>query len=489
MQRSDFSSKLSDESGLTKFLSFLRASPGARAGLLLLAWLAVWFIGGLVEYAHHASVWFPPAGLTFAVLFVVGLRATPILMLAAILVTIFTNNDYQINLQNIEVIESGIFFGIAHIVPYYAGSALLRWLTQTKQLTLPLSIISFLLIAATSALLATALVLVSLIFTGMMSSQELSATWLPFWIGDMAGIMVLGPLFFSVIHILYPQKTFKILEHIEGQLPVATAQYKYKLMISFTLVAAAMLLAKFTQSMDSSFAIFFLVLPHMWIACTENAFYNILSLALSSFLIVFLVDVLGLMNFVMVYQYAINVVATNAMFAIAIPALTASNHQLKTKVFTDGLTQTASREYLFQQATVEIRRAQWKNNDLCMLVYDIDHFKQINDVHGHDVGDKALKALSERVKQFLRPADILGRFGGDEFIVLLPETNVDTAMVVANRLLKEINGLQLINSEQLSISIGITQMQHNDDFESLFKRADSALYQAKRAGRNSIFQH
>jgi diguanylate cyclase (GGDEF)-like protein len=227
----------------------------------------------------------------------------------------------------------------------------------------------------------------------------------------------------------------------------------------------------------------------MWIACTENAFFNILSLALTSLLVVFLVDVLSLMDFVMVYQFAINVVATNAMFAIAIPALTAHNHQLKAKIFTDSLTKAASREYLIQQGEIELRQAQWHKQAFCMLVYDIDHFKKINDLHGHDMGDQALKIISHGVKQLLRPADLLGRYGGDEFVVLLPNTNVHTAMTVSNRLLEHINSIQLVIDEQLSVSIGVSEMQPDDDFESLFKRADNALYAAKRAGRNCVFQH
>ncbi len=97
--------------------------------------------------------------------------------------------------------------------------------------------------------------------------------------------------------------------------------------------------------------------------------------------------------------------------------------------------------------------------------------------------------LSHVVKQLLRPADLLGRYGGDEFVVLLPATNEHTAVAIANRLLEHINNIQLINGERLSVSVGITQMKQDDDFESLFKRTDKALYEAKRSGRNCIFQH
>ncbi|MEP1382249.1 MAG: diguanylate cyclase [Paraglaciecola sp.] len=489
MERNEFSSSWRYINYKLGWLRFLQNSGAARAGLLLLSWVGIWFVGGLVEYTHHASVWFPPAGLTFAVLFVVGGRAVPILMVAAILVTILTNRHYQIDLHNIGLLKASVLFGIAHIIPYYAGSKVLYWLTQVQRLTLPLLIIYFLLIAAISALIAAMLVIGSLILSDMMPVNDFSTTWLPFWIGDMAGIIVLGPLFFCIIRHVYPDKYFKILDHIGVQSSSASPQYKYKILLSLGLVLLAMLLAKFTHSMNSSFAIFFLVLPHMWIACSENAFFNIVSLALSSLLVVFLVDTLYLMNFVMVYQYAITVVAANALFAIAIPALISRNHQLQSKVFIDSLTQTASREYLIQQCETQILHSQRRSQPFCLLVLDIDYFKKINDSYGHDVGDQALKTLSDTVKQLLRPADLLGRYGGDEFVVLLPDTDEQLAATIANRLLVQINTIELIKDEPLSVSIGVTLMDQYDDFQSLFKRADNALYDAKKSGRNCVFQH
>ena len=164
-------------------LRFFQSNYLARAGLLLFSWLAVWLVGGLVEYTSHASVWFPPAGLTFAALFVVGARAIPVLMIAAIIVTGLTNDNYQLQITDSELLKAGLYFGVAHVLPYYLGSKLLSWLIENKHLSLAQLIISFCLVATISALVATMTVLSSLVLTNMMPVGAFSTTWLPFWIG------------------------------------------------------------------------------------------------------------------------------------------------------------------------------------------------------------------------------------------------------------------------------------------------------------------
>ena len=138
------------------------------------------------------------------------------------------------------------------------------------------------------------------------------------------------------------------------------------------------------------------------------------------FLIVFLVHVLGLMDFVMVYQFAINVIAANTLFGLALPTLLADNIQLRKVAFTDNLTQVASRDRLEHRALLEINKARQDAEDFTLMVFDIDNFKQINDEFGHHIGDRALQQLCLIAQHSLRPGDLLGRFGGDEFVILLP---------------------------------------------------------------------
>jgi diguanylate cyclase (GGDEF)-like protein len=457
-----------------------------RHGLLFVIWLGVWYISGLVEYTEHASVWFPAAGLTFAALFLLGLRAIPALMLAAMVVTIVTAREYNLPLTLTEMLYAGILFSIAHIIPYYLASRLLRWLGKTNLQSLPQFVISFLLVAACFSLLATSLVLGALILSNMMPVEAFKDAWLPFWIGDMAGVMVLAPLFAGLLSRLYPQVKFDLTELIGKQKVRASKQYKYKLAICILLITLSMLLAYLTQAQESAFAIFFLVIPHMWIACTENALFTVLSLAISSLLIALLAHVLGLMDYVMVYQFAINVVAANALFGLAVPALTNDNKNLRKMVFTDSLTQVASREHLVQRAQMEIHRSQQENKPLSLLVLDIDHFKKVNDEHGHSIGDQALKEISRIAQQSLRPKDVLGRFGGDEFVILLPNTTAVTVAGIANRILENTSRVSVIQGQSLSVSIGIAEMSMEDSFNTLFERADKALYKAKNSGRNRI---
>ena len=144
--------------------------------LLFLLWLAVWMLGLLVEYTEHASVWFPAAGLTFAALFIVGVRVIPVLLAACVCITYWAGHYYQLNLNFWQLTQAGLLFAIAHIVPYYAGARLLRHIALSSVFNLPLFVISFLVVAALAALLATALVLCALVVSGMLPLAEVSRT-------------------------------------------------------------------------------------------------------------------------------------------------------------------------------------------------------------------------------------------------------------------------------------------------------------------------
>ena len=333
----------------TYLIRQLRQSSVLRGTTFVFAWLAIWQLGRLVEYTEHASVWFPAAGLTFAVLLIAGARAIPPVMVSAIVITVWAGYHYDLGLSLSELIFAGVLFGVAHITPYFLGARILSMLSKTGNMTVPQLIVTFLVSSAIVSLFATFLVIGALILSDMMSADALKETWLPFWIGDLAGVVVLAPIFTAIIAMIYPKPDFNIAEYVgQGQLR-HTKEYKYKVLVVLLMITSAMLLARWTGSPESAFAIFFLAVPHMWIACTESAFYNVITLAMTSFLIALYVHLFGLMDHVMVYQFAINVVAANALFGIAVPALTAHNQKLQKLVLTDSLTQAASRDHFMQR--------------------------------------------------------------------------------------------------------------------------------------------
>ena len=464
----------------------LRQSLLVRSIFLLLLWLLVWEIGWLVEYTHHASVWYPVAGLTFAALLLMGLSAVPALLVGCVGITFYTAAHYQIELAPLALLNAGIAFGFAHIMPYALGALALRALTQHGIRDITTVIVCFLLIAAGSSLLATVLVLPTLVITDMMPLSDVEKTWLPFWIGDMAGVLVLGPFFVGLLSAMLPGALFRLTDMSGWQTPTVTRKVLAKVLVTALLLSLCMWLAYWTRSANSAFAIFFLVIPHMWIACSESPLWNATSVALSSFLIAFWVHLFDLMDFVMVYQFAICVIGANTLFGLAVPTLLADNLHLRRVAFTDALTQVASRDRLEQRAALEVIRCQQEQRPLALMVFDIDFFKQINDEFGHHVGDQALQQLCRVVQQNLRPTDTLGRFGGDEFVVLLPQTSQDAAALIAERIIEQLQAIRVADVVSLTASFGVAALQLDEDYEGLFRRADHALYQAKMAGRNRV---
>ncbi len=161
----------------------------------------------------------------------------------------------------------------------------------------------------------------------------------------------------------------------------------------------------------------------------------------------------------------------------------------------DELTQLANRRNLFQMLKRQIALSFRHNEDLTIAVVDLDFFKRINDEFGHSMGDSVLVEFAKLCRETLRKTDLIGRIGGEEFLVALPKTNLQKATLILNKLKnstielpKRCPQLAPLNEKggKLSISIGITQLMETDSSDKLFIRADEALYKAKENGRNQI---
>jgi diguanylate cyclase (GGDEF)-like protein len=162
---------------------------------------------------------------------------------------------------------------------------------------------------------------------------------------------------------------------------------------------------------------------------------------------------------------------------------------LTNQVQRDALTQLASRQYLLDVLTQEMDQAAGKSSDLTVAMADLDHFKEINDTLGHLVGDRVLKEVAHRIATSVRDKDLIGRYGGEEFLLIFPQTSLQVAQQVAERIRLHVGGTPIHLPEHsipITISIGLTRFNCDDTLESLLQRADSAMYAAKQAGRNCI---
>ncbi len=157
---------------------------------------------------------------------------------------------------------------------------------------------------------------------------------------------------------------------------------------------------------------------------------------------------------------------------------------------TDGLTRLYNRRHFMERAESEFERSRRYQRELSVLLLDADHFKHVNDDHGHETGDRVLRVLAGACRQSLRQLDVIGRYGGEEFVVLLPETSAALAAETAERLRREIEQLRVpspVGEIHVTVSIGVaTAGPATESVAALINEADRALYEAKRGGRNRV---
>ena len=156
----------------------------------------------------------------------------------------------------------------------------------------------------------------------------------------------------------------------------------------------------------------------------------------------------------------------------------------------DGLTQAHVKRYLLESLDKEMIRARRHVRDLSLIMFDIDHFKKINDFHGHLAGDHVLKELAKIVQGRIRRDEVFARYGGEEFAILLPETGLEGARALADKLLERVEQSSFVfqnETIQVTISVGVSRLEESHKSSTdLVKSADEKLYEAKRGGRNRV---
>jgi len=165
---------------------------------------------------------------------------------------------------------------------------------------------------------------------------------------------------------------------------------------------------------------------------------------------------------------------------------------VKKEAVTDGLTGLPNRKLFDMEIDRIMAEAREKNTKMCLLVMDIDHFKNFNDTYGHQVGDQVLRLVGKTLQQGVKGKDVAARYGGEEFCAILPETDKKAAFSVAESLRLAVANKEVINRStgeklgKITMSIGLAEYNRKEKVAELIERADTALYKAKHAGRNNV---
>ncbi len=167
-------------------------------------------------------------------------------------------------------------------------------------------------------------------------------------------------------------------------------------------------------------------------------------------------------------------------------ALLKSYSEVSRLAVTDQLTGLYNRYYIFNKLNEEIKRAKRFGKNFCVILLDVDNFKNINDEFGHDVGDLVLFEVAEVLRDMTRSVDTVGRLGGEEFIVICPNTDIVGGKITAEKIRSSIQGLHVPDVGKITVSLGVAEFTGSETAHELIKFADLALYRAKRSGKNRV---
>lgn len=162
------------------------------------------------------------------------------------------------------------------------------------------------------------------------------------------------------------------------------------------------------------------------------------------------------------------------------------NREYENRASFDSLTGLYNR-YKFSELYVSTYRTMLqRENKLSLILLDIDHFKRINDTYGHNIGDSVLKRITQTLKENIRNIDIACRWGGEEFLLLLPTATLQSAISIANKIRENIHTIEIEPAGGVTISCGVSEVRIGEEMEEVVERADRALYLAKNSGRNCV---
>lgn len=458
---------------------------------IIALWIGTFLLARALEHSPHASLWFPPAAVTFAALLVAGPRVLPALFISCAAATYLTELRYADEVRTGVLVWSSVAFATTHCLAYGLPAALLRSDASHAALndvTLR-SVSRFILLGAAGAALAALMGVAALVSTGLIDTETPGRLVSAWWLGDFVGLITLAPLMIRLIaHAAGDRLAHRAVQsspfHAEASVVSSRAAWKLAAMGGVTL--AMLVAAHAMQEPDLLLAL--LVVPlvlQLWVVHTESRTAALHGVVLFSLLTVGGGALLDTGEHVVTLQFAAIGLAANTYFGLAVPALYASNARLREQVTRDRLTRVMSRAYFEDRATHEIQRAATDGRTVAMVLFDLDRLKHINDTHGHAAGDAVLAELAARCASTMRPGDLIGRLSGDEFAVLLTDADAAVADGAIGRM------RSALDSAPFAGGVGIVTASFGravavpgaSDLAELLHAADAAMYADKRRRR------
>lgn len=316
---------------------------------------------------------------------------------------------------------------------------------------------------------------------------------------DIITISVSNFLLWSGVYVSYAgsQQFFGVKSRAWPWMALITAALLLSLWYSMVTPSYIIRLACFTSLMAVLFAV------HAWLIFRQGAFTFAKALTAAVLLAMTGIQLMRLATFTVappqngitdtsVYQviYVSSFAFATLLMSIGLVLMATDRlrAELEHLATHDSLTNALTRRHMDQACHMELERSRRTGRSTAMLMMDLDHFKAVNDTYGHQAGDQVLVNFVIKVNALLRPSDLLGRFGGEEFIALLPETELEEAMVVAQRIRAMCaGGAETVKGATCSVSVGVAStLDDRDTVDALLARADAAVYRAKANGRNRV---
>lgn len=435
-----------------------------------------------ISPGNVTPVWLP-SGIMFALVLIRGYGVWPGIFIGAMLGNSWAYADFSTATLAIQTLSAAVANGMGDTLCAVGAVWLLKRKVSTETLFINLSSFRYFLLFAVTLgpLLSAVFGVTSLLLTGFIQTDVFLLTFATWWLGDGVGVLLISP---AILAFFYQQYEPELKKHA-----AETALFSFLLLLT-------------------SITIFF---PHMLQPALPNPVFLMVPLLLWSVFrlglrmtftsslylasITILATSMGLGPFMTTTTF-MSIIALQMYFIIVTcsifiaGALIYEKEQLLTEIQArathDGLTGTHNRQYFNEQLEREIHRQQRYDTPLSLIMFDIDEFKRVNDTYGHMTGDDVLVKLTGIIRKELRDIDTLARWGGEEFVIMMPETPSEGACIFAERIRALIEKSNLLPDEHITISVGVVERSRDIDPEPLMQCLDEAMYRSKESGRNRV---